>query len=1337
MAIPPSSLVPRGVLLLTLTTAVACTATRPTRETGPTPARVAATAPSGYVRLPPPGRFEIRLTSRRFTPPEEKPNWKELLARTEAPRARAIVQLAELPDRHTRAALAQAGVVLGQPLTGRAYLATVKRRLDESASALRAIRWVGSLGAEDKISPELARPDGAPWARRTPGRIELVVKLFPDADIASVAARVQGFGGRVLGQAVSAKTLAVSLPAGRERDLATQEDVRLLEPLLPPGQGESDRARVHVRAVAGAIPAGSPNGTGAVVAVFDGEHVRANHPDFGARAAQGDGPPQALGQHATMTAGIIAGDGSQSVAGGAASANQWRGLAPGAQIRSYNFLNSGGDPVTDYLDDVTEAVTNDGVHVLNNSWGDSGCTNFAYGSYAGRAPFLDGVTHGDLGSPAAVVFAAGNERDGIAGSNDTSCLSDTAAPFANYTTINHPKGAKNVLLVGAVDSANNSMSGYSSWGPTLDGRLKPDVVASGQHNGTMTSEVSVIDNPFGNPVGAANQQGYRVPNHPTNQFIYAWFSQTSSAAAITSGSLGLLINAWQTTFPGRPDPLPSTLRALTVHNAEDLDDSTTWFNPGPDYASGYGLIRVDASLQSVQRREAVEGSVNQGETARFFLTIPAGATEVKVTLAWDDPPALENADPALINDLDLVVRDPSGTRHFPWTLDPANPTANAVRNAEDHVNNLEQVVVNAGVTPGTWEVDIVGTAVAAGPQSFSVVAQNGPVRRPVDLILALDTSDSMNGSASSGAGALTKIALLRQAVTLFLETWQLHAVAGDRVGLATFSDNVATIPNTVPALQPFLPNFASITNDVGSLTASGCTAMGGALQVAFDSFDQASPNKKALLLFTDGMQSTNPFVGEAGNPPRLRIQSFAANATLPFGAFFCTSATATGPSGAAIAPDGQNVDQHGAEAHTIGVGVNGAGFQQVLQRLGDETRGVHHFTTEPDANLDLFYTNDLVQALKSNTLEVIVTDAGTLGSGATKDVAFPVNATTRSITAVISWRGANQVGAVPASMTGPGGTVLTPDQIRQQGFFTLLKFDLPGGHGAIPGTWHLLLSRASRVAVKYQVSILSEDSCLHYDLRAEPGPHRVGQPLRLEARLSAWGRAAGLPSLVRVTISLPSEPTPNLLAQWLPRTRAVRRGLARRVAPGTARPAAAISTAAILESGFEELLRTSAFLARLRRRETVEVVLTASGDGFYTGLIPRLLRPGSYDLLWRIEGATACGPILRQEISTLLVFPANVDPVHSPVTPEPGRPGTGTVTITVRPADAEGNLLGPGLAGKVSITSEKLKAVGGVVDRLDGTYAQVFAGDAKAALPVTVTVDGRSWTVLPSSKSVR
>ena len=1337
----PSGSLHRVLLLLLPPLLAGCAGSTADRAQPATPP--AASSPpatslprGGFKPIAPPGEFEIRLPTRTVKPAPASPDWPQLYTRPEAATARAIVQLLRVPTEQTRAALADAGIELGQPLSGRAYLAKVKRSVQTSAPVLREVRWIGPWLAQDKLAPELSQPQRTAWARRVAGQMQLVIKVFADADFERTVQQAQALGAIITGKAPAGSTFTASMPVGRERELAQIDDVRFVEPATPPGASESDRARSHVGADVGAIPAGRPNGSGVVVGVFDGGHASSTHPDFGNRSAQGDSGAFDPQQHATMTAGIIAGSGARSAASGG-SANQFRGMAPAATIRSYSFTTS-NDAITDFINDVTDAVQNDGVNVLNNSWGDFGCATLPYGAYVGRAPFLDDVVRGGLGRPVTVVFSVGNERDGFFVSNanpsDAGCITDAATPFANYTTVNHPKSAKNIIAVGAIDSGNDAMSDYSSWGPTLDGRLRPDVVASGQHNGTMSNGVSRIDPAlvFGNPVGSANQQGYRTPNHPTNAFEYAWFTQTSSASAIVSGGVALMIDAWRRAFPGRADPLPATVRALLVHNARDLDDATTWYNRGPDYASGYGLVRINQAVQSLERGDAFEGSVAHQTDARFFVTVAAGAP-LRVTLAWDDPAAIENANPTLINDLDLVVTDPNGVQRFPWTLDPANPTADAVRTQADHVNNLEQVVVDAPVA-GTWSVIVRGTSVATARQNFSLVTENGFVRQPVDLVLALDTSSSMNSLAGSGAGALSRIELLRRSATLLLETWRLHAVADDRVGIATFSSNVSTTPNAVPALQPLLPNFNAIAGTVGGLTASGCTALGGALQIGLNSLPTGAINKRAMVAITDGMQSTNPFVGEAGTPARLRIDTFAANAALPFDAFFCTNAAATGPGGAAIVPDGIPVADHGVEIHAIGIGVNGAGFQQLIERLASENRGLHHFTTAPNQDLDLLFVNDLVRALKTNTLEIIASDAGALAAGATRQISFPVNGTSRSVTVVLSWQGATQTAAIDAQVLGPNGTALAPTQTRRQGNFTLLKFDRAQTQGALPGAWQLVLRRAAAPTVSYQTSIIADESCLHYEFATPTGLQPAGSAPRVTASVSAGGRPQAAPLAVTLQVAAPAQSFGNLLAAWVPKTKAAQRYRSL-IAQPSARTNA--SAGAALEAALAELNGNPAFIKAAQAREKFGVTLrpastkidpTAGGASSYAAVLPALTLAGTYGVRWQIEGQSACGVVKRQELGSMVVSLGKLDRAKSSVrvTPTPAN----TVTVSVKPVDRSGNLLGPGASHSIGVSIEGLKPVGPMIDRLDGSYRQTFSGRARraAAAEVTVTVGGETWS---------
>jgi len=112
------------------------------------------------------------------------------------------------------------------------------------------------------------------------------------------------------------------------------------------------------------------------------------------------------------------------------------------------------------------------------------------------------------------------------------------------------------------------MTVFSGWGPLKDGRLKPELVAPGAQGSGDNGVTSTIP---------ANRYGVK--------------QGTSMAAPVVSGGMALLAEEYRNLFAGT-DPLPATLRALLIHTCKDLDDETSYFNPGPDYASGYGRMQL-------------------------------------------------------------------------------------------------------------------------------------------------------------------------------------------------------------------------------------------------------------------------------------------------------------------------------------------------------------------------------------------------------------------------------------------------------------------------------------------------------------------------------------------------------------------------------------------------------------------------------------------------------------------------------------------------------------------------------------------------------------------------
>ena len=149
------------------------------------------------------------------------------------------------------------------------------------------------------------------------------------------------------------------------------------------------------------------------------------------------------------------------------------------------------------------------------------------------------------------------------------------------------------------------------------------------------------------------------------------------------------------------------------------------YNPGPDYASGYGRINVQDAVDMIRDDAAccnviVESNITaEGEMNNYTIEVPAGTTELKVTIVWDDHLGNPAAAKALVNDLDLIAIGPI-TCHYPWVLNASDPSAPASWGTDD-INNVEQIYVE-NPDAGTWIIRVNGTTIPEPIQNYSLVS---------------------------------------------------------------------------------------------------------------------------------------------------------------------------------------------------------------------------------------------------------------------------------------------------------------------------------------------------------------------------------------------------------------------------------------------------------------------------------------------------------------------------------------------------------------------------------------------------------------------------------------
>jgi hypothetical protein len=459
-------------------------------------------------------------------------------------------------------------------------------------------------------------------------------------------------------------------------------------------------------------------GAGVTLHQWDGGEVRQSHLEFAGSVSWADNTSPGWSNHSTHVAGTLVANGLSASA---------RGMSSGATLDAYDFSDDNAEMT---------AAALAGARVSNHSYGwirgwyFNGLNYYWYGTpsvsqtedasfgfYDSSANAWDAISYA---APYYLICkSAGNDRNDanvgghyawIGGGWQWSVTArDADGGATGYDTLGQQAVAKNILTVGAVDDvvggwtdpADVVMTSFSGWGPTDDGRIKPDIVANGA---LLYSASSAGDS------------------------SYTWMSGTSMASPTTAGSLGLLVGHYRATH-GASDMRSATLKGLVIHTADEAGA-----NPGPDYAFGWGQLNTQTAADQItldltETWAIQELNISQGQTIQQTWTSD-GLGPVKATLCWTDLPgtpvalSLDPPNRMLVNDLDLRIIGPGATVYRPWSLDPANP-ADAATTADNNRDNVEVVFID-GAAAGSYTVEIThkGT-LTGGSQDFGLILSMG------------------------------------------------------------------------------------------------------------------------------------------------------------------------------------------------------------------------------------------------------------------------------------------------------------------------------------------------------------------------------------------------------------------------------------------------------------------------------------------------------------------------------------------------------------------------------------------------------------------------------------
>ena len=483
-----------------------------------------------------------------------------------------------------------------------------------------------------------------------------------------------------------------------------------------------------------------------------------------------DSPNVPDSNHATAVASAMSGIGLNATSGNFNFGQQARGPAFNSIVYAHERLNFNFEfpPLADPLGQFRINLANNSRGIatgwLPNAttggwtwWGPSQTSateDWKFGAYSGFIAGYDYFpsnldTLANASPNTLLLFGSGNFREGGPGSAANagtyaigeSGITDTAprdyinGDAGGYDTLAPSAAAKNILAVGSCTdvadghlstSPEPSISGFSSAGPTDDGRIKPEIVAPGE------ILISSTRAPQGSTLASLGQ------NVTFNQ------SGTSFSTPVVTGGLALSLERRQQLQPlwassGYPYPIQSSsLRALAVHTARDLGA------PGPDFRAGYGLfnaldattlVDIDASTGTTDGYDGTKPFMKEllfisGAISQFTVEAESSAVPLKATIAWTDPTGttqttgvVDQTTKRLRHDFDLRIyppgtpaaelNDPNSSFAIkPWILDPdltgktvAKRSAPATK-GDDSTNNLEQVVIENPIAGGEYIVRV-------------------------------------------------------------------------------------------------------------------------------------------------------------------------------------------------------------------------------------------------------------------------------------------------------------------------------------------------------------------------------------------------------------------------------------------------------------------------------------------------------------------------------------------------------------------------------------------------------------------------------------------------------
>ena len=557
------------------------------------------------------------------------------------------------------------------------------------------VRWVGPYRPELIISPKLAAKvsTASPHKLKTQ-KLMLRVNIFPDENISNIRQQISKIG--MIKNSYQTKwqtSYQLEIELIKIPELVKIQGIKWVS-ILPRWQLMNNVASgiVHVSQVRNRF---ALYGEGQIVGVCDtgldqgktkpkylhddfedgNGHSRVNKLFNLTQSYFNDSPDDIFSGHGTHVAGTILGNGFLS--GSHPGMNyfpqtSYAGIAPKARLVFQAAEDSNTGMLLGLILDLNkifEQAYFAEARVHSNSWGAASAS-----TYSSECSDVDQFMWKN--KDFLIVFAAGNS--GVDMDHD-GCID----PFS----ICSPATSKNCLTVGGSESVRsdegyscewgdcwprryakdpiasdhlannqNGMAAFSSRGPTIDGRFKPDIVAPSTNIISVRSSKASLD-------------GWGLSSNKH----YFYMGGTSMATPIVSGT-AVLMREYLVKI-GIDSPSSALIKAALLNAAESMGSGQYGKNHyqeipdiNPNNVNGWGLLNLEngvyqkAPLSIIYKHDS---QLNTNETITYYFENLDAKYPIKINLVWTDYTGSPASQGGLVNDLDFHVVGPDDQIHYP------------------------------------------------------------------------------------------------------------------------------------------------------------------------------------------------------------------------------------------------------------------------------------------------------------------------------------------------------------------------------------------------------------------------------------------------------------------------------------------------------------------------------------------------------------------------------------------------------------------------------------------------------------------------------------------------